>query len=197
MYIVANNKTKVVLEESGIYKGVEPSDTIIVAIHNTDPTWSVDDYSVFRYTDLDIYEKIKRQGYTYELTWSGLTIAGFNFDIPSAKKIIDIQFDKDIINYNTAEYITLTLKMYMPDGITLDTSFNGDVTLKVISPYERYEIEAASSPEVQKEYDIVFTFINGVCKYKFYGYTIGEWVIPRYTMISYRLKDDFYAEVVQ
>ena len=188
MYIIANNKTKVTLEVSGIYKGGDPDDNMILSIHNIDPSWTVDDYSIFRYTDVNIYDKIKKKGFVYELVWSGETITGVDFDIPSAKKYIDMKVDKDIVSSDIDDIVVITLTLYEHDETTIISSFNGDITLKMLRPTE--------NQRGVEEVDVDFTFVNGVCIYNFSEELIGYWYIPSYQMLSYRIDKEIIIQVV-
>lgn len=127
------------------------------------------DYASMLTNDGDIHDRIEIYGDAYELVWDGDDIVAVSFAPEEAKRIIDLVASKSIVlNNGLHDTVSLTGTVYLADGETVDTSFNGALAIPIRTPPRPFKLYAK--------------FTNGVCTYTYapneHDESTGTYIMP-------------------
>lgn len=167
MYVIGRNDTEAYLGNTGMQSGIKDHEefktrvkTKVALENNIDPSI----VSMF-YLDDGSNEAERIINFeSFDLVWTGgepNEIGGVDFSPQDNKRKVKVTTDKEQIAADGVDAATLTFQVYLPDGVTIDTSVVGDKFIPVDTPTKRILmkvtfIDGSGFKEFKKVEDLVY-----------------------------------------
>lgn len=163
---------------SAIYGNGIPSDEIILN-NAVNQLGGVDtDYAIYKLDSTSSDGLRIKNGDELSLHWTANEITSIDFELEEAKLWINVSVDKMIVKKDGVDYLTVTTNMIKADGSGIDTTFNDEIVINILTP-------AGIKPLLVK-------FTDGVCEYPFqpadHTNATGNYKIPAGKVDGFRVE---------
>jgi hypothetical protein len=169
-FIAANKTTQAILESGGRNSDFNDSTFVNSFLNALSTNYSTPVENISLYSITDSSEDALRlaNGDQYTITWSGAAptgvITGISFALEDAKKWLQFNIDKPSILCDGVEKIIVGAQILTTDKGNIDTTFNGDIDIPILSPKGSVKMR--------------FSFYLGVASKMVTTTDAGVWSIP-------------------